>query len=179
MSNTKSPSITTVSEVGRMALSPRQIRVITNLLSSKPAIVASDLLNIAGLHTRNDAMKASPLGFASTARSWRSNQFFISTRAMITPTIPSGYVTAQLNAAPEEGSLTILSVCCAAPRAGVLVVAPQSTPIISPSGYPENQSRPSIISVPSTTTPAASMFNCVPPVRKALKKPGPTCKPRV
>ena len=96
----------------------------------------------------------------------------------MTPTRPSGYVTAQLRAAPAEGWPSCLSVCCAAPRAGVLVVAPQSTPIMSESGDVPVHAGTRASSVPSTTTENASRLSDVPPLRKVLMKPGPTCRPR-
>ena len=34
------------------------------------------------------------------------------------------------------------------------------------------------ISVPTSTTAMASMFSRIPPLRKELKNPGPTCKPK-
>ena len=54
--------------------------------------------------------------------------------AKITPTTPNGYVTAQLSAGMVVGRFIWARVCCDAPNAGVLVVAPHKIPSMSGSG---------------------------------------------
>ena len=87
--------------------------------------------------------------------------------------------TVELTGEPEDGCPSCLSVCWAAPSAGVLVVAPQSTPIISPMGTKPPHTMNSDMNVPSRTTPKAKRLSRAPPERNELIKPGPTCKPRI
>ena len=75
--------------------------------------------------------------FGAATSPGRTHRRFITIMAMITPSTPRGYVTAQLNAGAVVGSPICARVCCEAPKAGVLVVAPHSTPIISGMGMPK------------------------------------------
>ena len=70
------------------------------------------------------------------------------------------------------------NVCWAAPRAGVLVVAPQRIPTMSGKEIFSPQLPSKAISVPTSTTAMASTLSCMPPLRNELKNPGPTCRPK-
>ena len=61
----------------------------------------------------------------------RTSALRIASTARITPTTPSGYATAQPKAGVLDSSPICFRVCCAAPSAGVLVVAPQRIPTMS------------------------------------------------
>lgn len=50
--------------------------------------------------------------------------------------------------------------------------------VMSGSGTPATRPRTTARSVPSTTTPKAGVMSRSPPVRRELKNPGPTCRPR-
>ena len=69
------------------------------------------------------------------------------------------------------------NVCWAAPRAGVFVVAPQRMPTMSGKEMPKPRLPSKAIKVPTSTTAMASILSRMPPLRKELKNPGPTCKP--
>ncbi len=86
-------------------------------------------------------------------------------------------MTAQLNAGDDEGSPNCANVCCDAPRAGVLVVAPHNTPAMSESGMPKPKLNPTAIDVPRTITAKLNILSLTPPERNALMNPGPTCNP--
>ena len=98
--------------------------------------------------------------------------------AIITPTTPSGYVTAVARATLLLGSPRCERACVAAPSAGVLVVAPQSKPTMSGrltlvSGISTSENI-----VPNIITARLHMFNVKPSERSDPKKLGPTCSPR-
>ena len=83
--------------------------------------------------TRSVAMKVLFTCFSLGAATslGRTHSRFITSIAMMTPSTPSGYVTAQLSAGAAVGCPICARVCCEAPRAGVFVVAPHITPTMS------------------------------------------------
>ena len=168
-----------VSEVGMLTLSSLHRREMTNLRCDHSAICLTFLSKMAGLRTLNVAMYvwSLPSDSAVSISCFLTNSLRTAIIARITPTTPNGQVMAQLRAAPVVGSPSCFNVCWAAPRAGVLVVAPQRIPTISLIGMAPNLLMRMAISVPSRMTPKPSIFSWIPPWRKELKKPGPTCKP--
>src|SRR5262245_53643371 len=71
------------------------------------------------------------------------------------------------------------STSCAAPSAGVFVVAPQKSPTAIAGGIPTSHARPVVTTAPRTTTVAASAFSSNPCRRMEATNPGPICIPIV
>ena len=164
-------------------LPPRHRREITNRFEESRAISSTAFPSRPGFVTRKPTITVCL--FLSTSPRLKKTREAISFRtaikASITPTTPSGYVTAHpsaKSACSSEGSLICFSVCWAAPSAGVLVTAPESTPTMSGSDTPVVQWNTSVIALPSRTTSMASMLSFNPLLPKEEKKPGPTCNPR-
>ena len=87
-------------------------------------------------------------------------------------------MTAQLSAGELEGNPICFKVCCAAPKAGVLVVAPHRIPTMSGREIPQVRWKITVMIVPMNTTPRARALRVIPPFRNNPKKPGPTCRPK-
>ena len=68
-------------------------------------------------------------------------------------------------------------VCCAAPKPGVFVTAPYSTPVIVGISTPLSRWMIYAVRQPKSTMPTASMFSFKPPLPNDEKKLGPTCRP--
>ena len=178
MTSMRSSSCSVVSAAG-ISVSPfRQRRLTTKGMWLCAATSWSVFPQMAGFLTWNEKTVACFFGSFSTLWSCATSHRFISAMTMMTPTVPMGYVTAHASAATASGWRRSCSVCCAAPRAGVLVVAPQSTPMASAMGIHPMRMTPRVIAVPSTRMAMPSALSTPPPLRNALKNPGPTCMPR-
>ena len=79
----------------------------------------------------------------------------------------------------SEGCPKCPKACWAAPKAGVLVVAPQSNPTILDREMPVSGHNATAMSVPRKITPKPHKLKVVPSCRKAPKKFGPTYSPKV
>src|SRR5262249_40931898 len=67
------------------------------------------------------------------------------------------------------------STSCAAPSAGVFVVAPQKSPTAIAGGIPTTHARPVVTTAPRTTTVTPPAFSANPCRRMAARKTGPIC----
>ena len=83
-------------------------------------------------------------------------------------------MTAQLNAAPPPGNPNCCNACCAAPSAGVLVVAPQSMPTMLASGTWKSPPNKRANIVPTAITASDHRLSEMPSWRSEPKKLGPT-----
>ncbi len=139
------------------------------------------LPKIAGLLMTNSVMKVglSCRSFSSFVPLWNIALSMITQR--ITLSTPNGYPTAQAIAISFETSVAegewSRSACCAAPSIGVLVTAPEKRPIDTGSDRSVHHQTPSVMRIPSPSTPNASRFSLMPPFFSDGKKLGPTCTP--